>query len=79
MTSKLHATFSRSLVFLTRMHPIMNKLMDSISYTMTPPSNASRLKYRDSQILGVCRDILRGVTKYILVFSFFLVFLFDEV
>ena len=36
--------------------------------------NDATLKRRDSQILGVYRDILRDVTKYILVFSFFHVF-----
>ena len=56
MTSKWHTTFSRSFVFLTRIHRIMNKMTDAISDTLTPPSNPSHSRCRDLHILVIYRD-----------------------
>ena len=51
----------------------MDKMTDSILYILTPATNASGLQCPDSQILMVYHDIIRDVTKYILVIPFFLV------
>ena len=68
---KGHTKHSRSFYFLTGIHRIMNEMTDLNSDTLAPPSNASRLKCRDSQILITHRDRIGGVTKWLLCFRFF--------
>ena len=73
MTSKMMYNIFSVIHFLTRIDRIMDKMTDSILYILTPATNASGLQCPDSQILMVYHDIIRDVTKYILVIPFFLV------
>lgn len=66
-----------SVIRLSHEHRLKNEMTDSISYNLTPPLNASRLT-EIHKFSGLVVIILCDVTKYTLIFSFFLVF-FGEV
>ena len=72
-TFKWRSRFSSSFILITRIYRIMNKMADSVSDKLTPPSIASHPKCWDSQILVILWWHILWLHKVGSVLSFFLV------